>query len=66
MSHLEGIGVFKIWDENDNFSKVFIDKESGAISWPNEIDIDTLNIYCKIKGISTDKYLLSQTSHTTY
>ncbi len=53
LSHLAGKEVFKIWDEDDNFSKVFINKESGAVSWPGEIDLDSLNIYCRIKGIST-------------
>lgn len=66
LSHLAGQGIFKLWEKDDNFSKVFISKESGAISWPREIDLDTLNIYCKIKGISTDKYLQSQTNHASY
>jgi len=56
VSDLAGNGVFKIWDIDDNFFKVFINKESGAISWPNEIDIDTINAYCTITGISPDKY----------
>jgi hypothetical protein len=66
ISHLAGKGIFKVWDTDNNFSKVFINKESGAISWPGEIDLDTLNIYCTIKGISTDKYLHSQTDHAAY
>jgi hypothetical protein len=66
LSHLAGKGVFNLWEKDDNFSKVFINNESGAISWPGEIDLDTLNIYCKIQGISTDKYLQSQTNHATY
>ena len=28
-----GKGVFKSWDEDDNFNKVFINKENGAITW---------------------------------
>ena len=62
ISHLAGKGIFKLWDADNNFSRVFINKESGAISWPGEIDLDTLNIYCKIKGISVDKYLHGQTN----
>ncbi|HEV2830374.1 MAG TPA: DUF2442 domain-containing protein [Hanamia sp.] len=53
LSDLAGQGVFKTWDIDNNFFKVFINKESGAISWPGEIDIDTINAYCAIKGIST-------------
>ncbi len=66
LSHLAGKGIFSLWEKDNNFSKVFINNESGAITWPGEIDLDTLNIYCKIKGISTDKYLQSQTNHATY
>ena len=57
VSHLAGQGIFKAWDVNNNFDKVFISKESGAITWPGELDIDTINIYCKIKSIEVDEYL---------
>ena len=30
VSHLAGKGVFKAWDADDNFSKVFINPESGG------------------------------------
>jgi len=50
-------GVFKIWDIDNNFFKVFVNKDSGAISWPGDIEIDTINAYCTIKRISTHKYL---------
>jgi hypothetical protein len=65
ISDLAGHGVFKIWDIDDNFFKVFINKESGAISWPGEIDIDIINAYCTIKGISPDKYFNSQMKYAT-
>ena len=51
VSHLAGKGVFKSWDTDDNFSKVSINTESGAITWPGELDIDTINVYCKMKGV---------------
>ncbi len=66
VSHLAGKGIFNEWDLSNNFFKVFVNKESGAISWPEEIDLDTLNIYCKIKGISIDKYVHSQSDHAAY
>lgn len=66
LSHLSGKGVFKSWEKDNNFSKVFINQETGAVSWPQEIDLDTLNIYCKIKGISIDKYLHSQPGRAAY
>jgi hypothetical protein len=65
VSDLAGKGVFKAWDVDDNFFKVYISKESGAISWPGEIDIDTLNAYCTIKGIAPDKYLNNKMSYAT-
>ncbi|HEY8658793.1 MAG TPA: DUF2442 domain-containing protein [Hanamia sp.] len=65
VSDLAGKEVFKIWDIDNNFFKVFINKESGSISWPGEIDIDTINAYCTIKGISPDKYLNNQMRYAT-
>jgi hypothetical protein len=59
-------GVFKLWDKDDNFFKLFVSEESGAISWEDEIDLDTLNIYCAIKEISPDTFLQSQTHHASY
>ena len=50
-------GVFKIWDIDNNFFKVFVNKDSGAISWPGDIEIDTINAYCTIKRISPHKFL---------
>ena len=50
VSDLSGKGVFKIWDTNDNFFKVFVNMDSGAISWPGEIDIDTIMLTVQLKG----------------
>lgn len=66
LTHLAGKGVFKQWDDDNNFFKLFIDTESGAISWPGEIDVDTLHIYCSIKGISADKYMLHLADHASH
>ena len=66
LAHLAGKGIFKQWDTDNNFTNVFIDAESGTISWPGRIDLDTLNIYCKIKGITTDNYLYTITDHATH
>lgn len=63
VSDLAGKGVFKIWDIDDHFFKVGINKESGAISWPGGIDIDTLNAYCSIKGISPDNFVNDLMAH---
>lgn len=65
VSHLAGKGVFKSWDLDNNFYKVFIDPESGTISWPGELDIDTINVYCSINNLDVDPYL-SQSFHAAY
>lgn len=59
LSDLAGQGVFKRWDEEDNFEKVFVNQENGAITWPGEIDVDTLNAYFAIKNISPDQFFQS-------
>lgn len=55
LSDIAGKGVFT-WDNLDIFSKVFVDKESGAIAWPGNLDIDTLNRYPQIKGLTYRQY----------
>lgn len=65
VSHLAGKGVFKSWDIDNNFFKVCINQESGAISWPGELDIDTINIYCAINNLNVDSYL-TQEPHAAY
>lgn len=57
VSHLAGKGVFKSWEENNNFFKVDIDANSGAITWPGELDIDSIAVYCAIKNIGISEYL---------
>ncbi len=64
VSHLAGKGVFKVWDTAGNFYKVFINPESGAISWPGDLDIDTINVYCAINNINVDAYLTRE--HASY
>ena len=61
---IAGKGVFKTWDVDENFFKVFI-SESGAISWPGEIDIDTINAYCTMKKISPENYFQKQMKYAT-
>lgn len=56
LSHLAGKGVFKVWDEDDSFIQVYINPESGAITWPGELDIDTITVYCALKNIAVDEF----------
>jgi hypothetical protein len=57
LSHLAGAGVFKSWDEGNDFFDVFISEESKAIAWPGDVDIDTYNIYSGITGMEPREFL---------
>jgi hypothetical protein len=59
LSDLAGKGAFMLWDEDDNFNKVFINEESGAITWPGNLDIDTLTAWLQVKGVTYDEYKLT-------
>lgn len=65
LASLAGEGVFKAWDEGNNFYEVSVDKKTGAITWPQNLDIDTLNVYCKIRGISPEEYLSHRSARFT-
>lgn len=56
LSDIAGKGIFTTWDNDNLFDKVFIDKESGALSWPGNLDIDSLNCYLQIKEITYNQY----------
>jgi hypothetical protein len=58
LSDLAGKGVFADWDKDDLFNKVYIDEESGAIAWPGNLDIDTMNCYLQIKEMTYSQYKL--------
>jgi len=44
LSSLVGKGVFSVWNDPEEFAKVFIDPESHTLAWPGGIDLcpDTL------------------------
>ncbi len=43
--HLVGKGVFKAWEDEAEFRKVSIDKESGTVTWPGGLDLAPDPIY---------------------
>jgi Protein of unknown function (DUF2442) len=47
MSDKVGKGVFEYLKDESNFSKVYV-SEHGSISWSDELEIDTLNVYLKL------------------
>ena len=60
LSHLAGKGVFQYWNNYNNFMKVYIDKDSNAIAWSEELDICPDNAYIKIKNINPEEFLASK------
>lgn len=54
LSQLAGKGVFKYWDQNDNFRKVSI-VNGRWLAWSDEIDLDADSLYLKVTGEKPDK-----------
>ena len=59
LSDLKGKGVFSVWNDENVFNSVFIDKESNTVSWPGGIDLCPDVLYAEITGISVDSMLNS-------
>ncbi len=66
LSHHAGKGVFKTWEEDNNFFRVFLNNENGAITWPGEIDIDTLHVWFTINRITPEEFFQSQTKYAQH
>ncbi|TAK63845.1 MAG: DUF2442 domain-containing protein [Bacteroidetes bacterium] len=65
LTNLVGKGVFKAWNEEVSFDKVYIDKESGAIAWNPTLELCPDSLYLKIKGVSFDEWQEEQLAHAT-
>ena len=66
LEHLAKKGVFKWWDEGNNFYKVYIDKETNAVTWNEDLYIDTFNLYLKLRGIDFEEWQhQNQTAYAT-
>jgi hypothetical protein len=52
IAHLANKGVFKIWNKTGTFQNVYIDKESNAVAWNDEIDLCPDSLFLRLKGIS--------------
>ena len=55
LSHLKGKGVFKWWDNYDNFKKVSFDG-CGGLVWNENVDVDAFNCYLKITNKTFEEY----------
>ncbi len=56
LSHLVNKGVFTFWHDYKNFCKVYIDQDSNALAWNDEIDICPDSLYLKIKNLSFNNW----------
>ena len=56
LSHLAGHGVFTYWNQKENFNKVHIGEESGALEWNEEIDICPDSIFLELKQKTFEEY----------
>jgi len=60
LSHLINKPVFQNWKVSEYFNKVYIDSESGAIAWDENIELCPDNMYLKIKGLTFEQWNKSQ------
>ena len=50
LSDLVGQGVFEAWRDHAAFAAVFVEPESGTVTWPGGIDLDPDRLYSEITG----------------
>jgi hypothetical protein len=51
LSDLVGKGVFRSWENPEEFRKVFIDEETGTIAWPGNIDLAPDALHQDVAGV---------------
>jgi hypothetical protein len=65
LSHLIDKPVFKNWMKPGFFDRVYIDPETDAIAWDENIELCPNNMYLKIKGITFERWKNNQFSYAT-
>jgi hypothetical protein len=50
LKHLVGKGVFKLWNDYDEFKKVKIDQITKTLCWNEKIDLDAFKIRTEIQA----------------
>ena len=50
LAELVGKGVFSVWEDPQEFAKVFVDQATGTVAWPGGIDLDADQLYHDITG----------------
>jgi len=59
LSDLAQKPVFQFWQKDNNFQKVYVDHETGAIAWTDDIQISSDTIYFEINNIDPEEYFAS-------
>ena len=60
LSHLAGKGVFNAWDKDIDFNSVYIDQESSAIAWSEDLELCPDNIYYKINQLDPEEEMMKE------
>ncbi len=56
LSYLSNKPVFKNWSNPNFFKQVYIDSETNAVAWDENIELCPDNLYLKIKGITFEQW----------
>ena len=63
LSHLTGKGVFKEWDEKNNFNKVFINKKNSSVAWNDILELCPDALYLKLRGLTFEEWKETMLHH---
>ena len=55
LGDLVGKGVFALWNDPEEFAKVFIDPESHTLAWPGGIDLCPDTLYRDVMAQKTSQ-----------
>jgi hypothetical protein len=53
LSSLVGKGVFKAWQDPAEFAKVYVDDDSGTVTWPDGVDLAPDALYRDVAGVTS-------------
>jgi len=56
VSHLAHKGIFQQWDTDGLFNNAYIDKESNAVTWNEDLDLCPDSLYLKLVGLSFEDW----------
>ncbi len=65
LSHLLNKPIFKNWINLSFFNSVYIDSETWAIAWNDDIELCPDSLYLKIKGMTFEQWKNNQSINAT-